>query len=127
MSRRPLSQSFVLLTEPPGCLLTFGFAFQNISGVMAAVADLLCMKAPSNYEVTNAPDRAPPAPMFRGPGAGPQGMVRFIRPAGPPGALHFPPVSTGKLNSANAVSTATSHAYTFQLSWILLVLLWCHC
>ncbi|KAJ8272620.1 hypothetical protein GJAV_G00091360 [Gymnothorax javanicus] len=70
-------------------------AAENISGVMAAVADLLCMKAPCNYEVTNAPDRGPPAPMFRGPGAGPQGMVRFMRPPGPPGVLHFPPVSAG--------------------------------
>ncbi|XP_064202618.1 histone-lysine N-methyltransferase 2C-like isoform X6 [Anguilla rostrata] len=70
-------------------------AAENISGVMAAMADLLCMKAPCNYEVTNAPDRGPPAPMFRGPGAGPQGMVRFMRPPGPPGALHFPPVGTG--------------------------------
>ncbi|KAJ8337048.1 hypothetical protein SKAU_G00382680 [Synaphobranchus kaupii] len=70
-------------------------AAENINGVMAAMADLLYMKTPCNYEVTNAPDRGPPAPMFRGPGVGPQGMVRFMRPAGPPGTLHFPPVSTG--------------------------------
>ncbi|KAG9356115.1 hypothetical protein JZ751_000959 [Albula glossodonta] len=88
-------------------------AAENISRVVATMADLLCMKTPCSYEVSNAPDLGPPGPhhhhgplelrppaaLFRASGPGPQGGARFTRPAGPPGTLQsplqFPPVGTG--------------------------------
>ncbi|XP_035272042.1 histone-lysine N-methyltransferase 2C isoform X3 [Anguilla anguilla] len=54
-------------------------AAQNIPGVVAAVADLLCVKIPGSYEVSSASDRGPL--MLLG-GTGPQGIMRFLRPPG---------------------------------------------
>ncbi|KAJ8375804.1 hypothetical protein SKAU_G00063840 [Synaphobranchus kaupii] len=87
-------------------------AAENIPGVVAAVADLLCVKIPSSYEVSSAPDggslallgslKAPPPGFnprhpaaFQGPGTGPQGFMRFLRPPGmAPPQLAIPPAST---------------------------------
>ncbi|KAG9334331.1 hypothetical protein JZ751_008217, partial [Albula glossodonta] len=95
--------------QPPNCsktgLVSIAItlnpaAAENIPGVVAAVADLLCVKIPGSYEVSSAPDRNSlamlsglkgPPPLgfdprhptaFPGPGAGPQGMMRFLRPPG---------------------------------------------
>ncbi|KAI1891323.1 hypothetical protein AGOR_G00142620 [Albula goreensis] len=107
--------------QPPNCsktgLVSIAItlnpaAAENIPGVVAAVADLLCVKIPGSYEVSSAPDRSSlamlsglkgPPPLgfdprhptaFPGPGAGPQGMMRFLRPPGMvPSQLLGPPTS----------------------------------
>lgn len=45
---------------------------QNITGVVAAISDLLCVKIPSSYEVSSTPDRGPLA-IAGGPRMGPHG------------------------------------------------------
>ncbi|XP_036376198.1 histone-lysine N-methyltransferase 2C [Megalops cyprinoides] len=58
-------------------------AAENIPGVVAAVADLLCVKIPSSYEVSSSPDRGPSHP-----GSDPRhpGMT-ILRAPGPPGMM----------------------------------------
>lgn len=51
---------------------------QNITGVVAAISDLLCVKIPSSYEVSSTPDRGPPS-MLGGPRLGPHSMD--VRPS----------------------------------------------
>lgn len=46
---------------------------QNITGVVAAISDLLCVKIPSSYEVSSTPDRGPLA-MLSGLRVGPHGL-----------------------------------------------------
>ncbi|XP_069047073.1 histone-lysine N-methyltransferase 2C isoform X5 [Lepisosteus oculatus] len=91
-------------------------AAENIHGVVAAVADLLCVKIPNSYEVSNAPDRGSlaflnslkvhqqnfeprPQLLFQGPGPNHSAVMRFMRPSGPVGMLQpqlqFHPSSTG--------------------------------
>ncbi|XP_045906944.1 histone-lysine N-methyltransferase 2C isoform X6 [Micropterus dolomieu] len=48
-------------------------AAENITGVVAAISDLLCVKIPSSYEVSSTPDRVPIS-MLSGPRVGPHGM-----------------------------------------------------
>ncbi|XP_047187758.1 histone-lysine N-methyltransferase 2C isoform X3 [Scophthalmus maximus] len=48
-------------------------AAENITGVVAAISDLLCVKIPSSYEVSSTPDRGPLS-MLSGPRVGPHGM-----------------------------------------------------
>ncbi|KAM8728163.1 histone-lysine N-methyltransferase 2C isoform 1-T1 [Acanthopagrus schlegelii] len=48
-------------------------AAENITGVVAAISDLLCVKIPSSYEVSSTPDRGPQS-MLSGPRMGPHGM-----------------------------------------------------
>ncbi|KAM8849364.1 histone-lysine N-methyltransferase 2C isoform 9-T9 [Spinachia spinachia] len=48
-------------------------AAENITGVVAAISDLLCVKIPSSYEVSSTPDRGHPS-MLSGPRVGPHGM-----------------------------------------------------
>ncbi|KAF7661140.1 hypothetical protein LDENG_00268400, partial [Lucifuga dentata] len=48
-------------------------AAENITGVVAAISDLLCVKIPSSYEVSSTPDRGP-LPMLSGPRMGPHAM-----------------------------------------------------
>ncbi|KAI3374932.1 hypothetical protein L3Q82_021460 [Scortum barcoo] len=48
-------------------------AAENITGVVAAISDLLCVKIPSSYEVSSTPDRGPLS-MLGGPRVGPHGM-----------------------------------------------------
>ena len=49
------------------CVLT-----QNITGVVAAISDLLCVKIPSSYQVSSTPERGPLA-MLSGLRVGPHG------------------------------------------------------
>ena len=49
------------------------FCSQNITGVVAAISDLLCVKIPSSYEVSSTPDRGPQS-MLSGPRMGPHVM-----------------------------------------------------
>lgn len=78
---------------------------QNITGVVAAISDLLCVKIPSSYEVSSTLDRPPPSmgprmlhhgmeprpPMLfhrQGEGAGLHGGPgQMIRPSGPQGLM----------------------------------------
>uniref|UniRef100_A0A8C9T658 Histone-lysine N-methyltransferase 2C n=1 Tax=Scleropages formosus TaxID=113540 RepID=A0A8C9T658_SCLFO len=77
-------------------------AAENITGVMAAMADLLCVKIPNSYEVSSTPDRGPLAmlgglripsqgldrhlsAMYSMHSTGSQGIMRFMRPPGAPG------------------------------------------
>lgn len=61
------------------CLYFLDFLFsQNITGVVAAISDLLCVKIPSSYEVSSTPDRGPLS-MLGGPRLGPHSMD--IRPS----------------------------------------------
>jgi len=46
---------------------------QNITGVVAAISDLLCVKIPSSYEVSSTPERGPLA-MLSGLRVGPRGL-----------------------------------------------------
>lgn len=65
-----------LKTQLPSwfCLYFLYFlSSQNITGVVAAISDLLCVKIPSSYEVSSTPDRGPPS-VFSGPRLGPHGM-----------------------------------------------------
>ncbi|KAG7526834.1 histone-lysine N-methyltransferase 2C-like isoform X3 [Solea senegalensis] len=48
-------------------------AAENITGVVAAISDLLCVKIPSSYEVSSTPDRGPLS-MHSGHKMGPHGM-----------------------------------------------------
>ncbi|XP_028283859.1 histone-lysine N-methyltransferase 2C isoform X3 [Parambassis ranga] len=48
-------------------------AAENITGVVAAISDLLCVKIPSSYEVSSTPDRGPLS-MLSGQRMGPHGM-----------------------------------------------------
>lgn len=67
---------------------------QNITGVVAAISDLLCVKIPSSYEVSSTPDRGPLS-VLGGPRVGPHGME--ARPSmlfhgqGDSGGLHGRP------------------------------------
>ncbi|XP_029971030.1 histone-lysine N-methyltransferase 2C isoform X3 [Salarias fasciatus] len=45
-------------------------AAENITGVVAAISDLLCVKIPSSYEVSSTPDSRGPASMKVGPHLG---------------------------------------------------------
>ena len=45
---------------------------QNITGVVAAISDLLCVKIPSSYQVSSTPERGPLA-MLSGLRVGPHG------------------------------------------------------
>lgn len=88
------------------------FLSQNITGVVAAISDLLCVKIPSSYEVSSTPDRGPlsmlsgqrmglhgmeprPPMLFHGQGdnGGFHGRPgQMIRPGGPQGMMqqhHF--------------------------------------
>ncbi|KAM4728821.1 histone-lysine N-methyltransferase 2C isoform 1-T1 [Anableps anableps] len=95
-------------------------AAENITGVVAAISDLLCVKIPSSYEVSSTPDRPP---LSMGPRMGPHGMEprppmffhgqgdhtvlhsragQMMRPTGPQGMMqqqahpfHFHPNSPG--------------------------------
>ncbi|XP_015228003.1 PREDICTED: histone-lysine N-methyltransferase 2C isoform X11 [Cyprinodon variegatus] len=96
-------------------------AAENITGVVAAISELLCVKIPSSYEVSSTPDRPP---MSMGPRMGPHGMEQrppmffhgqgdhavlhgrpgqMMRPVGPQGMMqqqqahpfHFHPNSPG--------------------------------
>ncbi|XP_041659164.1 histone-lysine N-methyltransferase 2C isoform X2 [Cheilinus undulatus] len=48
-------------------------AAENITGVVAAISDLLCVKIPSSYEVSSTPDRGPLS-LLSGQRIGPHGM-----------------------------------------------------
>ncbi|XP_030016154.1 histone-lysine N-methyltransferase 2C isoform X2 [Sphaeramia orbicularis] len=48
-------------------------AAENITGVVAAISDLLCVKIPSSYEVSSTPDRGPGS-MLSGSRVGPNTM-----------------------------------------------------
>ncbi|XP_038159716.1 histone-lysine N-methyltransferase 2C isoform X13 [Cyprinodon tularosa] len=96
-------------------------AAENITGVVAAISELLCVKIPSSYEVSSTPDRPP---MSMGQRMGPHGMEQrppmffhgqgdhavlhgrpgqMMRPVGPQGMMqqqqahpfHFHPNSPG--------------------------------
>ncbi|XP_043990219.1 histone-lysine N-methyltransferase 2C isoform X1 [Gambusia affinis] len=95
-------------------------AAENITGVVAAISDLLCVKIPSSYEVSSTPDRPP---LSMAPRMGPHGMEprppmffhgpgdhtvlhgrpgQMMRPTGPQGMMqqqphpfHFHPNSPG--------------------------------
>ncbi|XP_041102786.1 histone-lysine N-methyltransferase 2C-like isoform X5 [Polyodon spathula] len=91
----------------------------NITGVVAAVADLLHVKLPNSYEASAAPDRPPatllnsmtvqhhhrfehrPPPHFTGAGSGQPGVMRFMRPSGPSGMfqpqVRFTPINSGSV------------------------------
>lgn len=84
------------------------FLSQNITGVVAAISDLLRVKIPSSYEVSSTPDRGPmsmlgsprmgphameprPPMLFHGPGdnGGLHGRPgQMIRPSGAQGMMH---------------------------------------
>ncbi|XP_037837713.1 histone-lysine N-methyltransferase 2C isoform X3 [Kryptolebias marmoratus] len=99
-------------------------AAENITGVVAAISDLLCVKIPSSYEVSSTLDRPPPSmgprmlphgmeprpPMLfhrQGEGAGLHGGPgQMIRPGGPQGLMqqqahhfHFQASSQGSAAS----------------------------
>ncbi|XP_070974437.1 histone-lysine N-methyltransferase 2C-like [Oncorhynchus clarkii lewisi] len=59
-------------------------AAENVTGVVAAISDLLCVKIPSSYEVSSppGPDRGPLA-MLSGLRGGPQGDLEHRRPGAP--------------------------------------------
>ncbi|XP_023128509.2 histone-lysine N-methyltransferase 2C isoform X4 [Amphiprion ocellaris] len=48
-------------------------AAENITGVVAAISELLCVKIPSSYEVSSTPERGPLS-ILSGPRMGPHGM-----------------------------------------------------
>ncbi|XP_061096332.1 histone-lysine N-methyltransferase 2C-like isoform X3 [Conger conger] len=118
-------------------------AAENIPGVVAAVADLLCMKIPSSYEVSSAPDRgslvllgglrAPPPGFdprhpvaFQGPGIGPgqgpgpQGIMRFLRPPGMVPPQLVPPTNTGPATTGGDCVTG-KRELELKTQWC------CHC
>ncbi|XP_046884031.1 histone-lysine N-methyltransferase 2C isoform X4 [Hypomesus transpacificus] len=64
-------------------------AAENITGVVAAISDLLCVKIPSSYEVSSTPERGPLA-MLSGLRVGPHGLEHR-----PPTALFHGRVDMG--------------------------------
>ncbi|XP_062260006.1 histone-lysine N-methyltransferase 2C isoform X1 [Platichthys flesus] len=69
-------------------------AAENITGVVAAISDLLCLKIPSSYEVSSTPERGPLS-MLSGARAGPHGMEQrppmLFHGQGDNGGLHGRP------------------------------------
>ncbi|XP_060900714.1 histone-lysine N-methyltransferase 2C isoform X1 [Labrus mixtus] len=69
-------------------------AAENITGVVAAISDLLCVKIPSSYEVSSTPDRGSLS-ILGGPRMGPHGMEprphMLFRGQGDNGGLHGRP------------------------------------
>ncbi|MBN3308112.1 KMT2C methyltransferase, partial [Amia calva] len=80
-------------------------AAENITGVVAAVADLLCVKIPNSYEISSAPDRGSVAllsslKMGHGQGFGPSGP-HGVHQNQPP--LHFPPTGSAMIKGEHHV------------------------
>ncbi|XP_029102170.1 histone-lysine N-methyltransferase 2C isoform X4 [Scleropages formosus] len=99
-------------------------AAENITGVMAAMADLLCVKIPNSYEVSSTPDRGPLAmlgglripsqgldrhlsAMYSMHSTGSQGIMRFMRPPGP--QAHCPSPSSGWVSAPGVAVDQGEH------------------
>lgn len=89
------------------CLLS-----QNITGVVAAISDLLSVKIPSSYEVSSTPDR--------GPRVGPHGM----EPHAPMlyhgqrdnGGLHIRPAHMMRSSGGHELMQQQAHNFPFHLN-----------
>lgn len=86
--------------------------FQNITGVVAAISDLLSVKIPSSYEVSSTPDR--------GPRVGPQGMEPHAPMLyhGPRdnGGLHIRPGHMMRPGGGHELMQQQAHNFPFHLN-----------
>nr|XP_019959050.1 PREDICTED: histone-lysine N-methyltransferase 2C isoform X3 [Paralichthys olivaceus] len=91
-------------------------AAENITGVVAAISDLLCVKIPSSYEVSSTPDRGPLS-MFSGARGGPHGMEQrppmLYHGQGDNGGLHGRPGQMIRSGGAQGMMQQ-QHAHHFR-------------
>ncbi|XP_073347708.1 histone-lysine N-methyltransferase 2C isoform X3 [Pagrus major] len=91
-------------------------AAENITGVVAAISDLLCVKIPSSYEVSSTPDRGPQS-MLSGPRMGPHGMEprppMLFHGQGDNGGLHGRPGQMIRPGGAQG-TMQQQHAHHFR-------------
>lgn len=89
------------------CLLS-----QNITGVVAAISDLLSVKIPSSYEVSSTPDR--------GPRVGPQGMEShapmLYHGQRDNGGLHIRPGHMMRSGGGHELMQQQAHNFPFHLN-----------
>lgn len=89
------------------CLL-----LQNITGVVAAISDLLSVKIPSSYEVSSTPDR--------GPRVGPQGMEShapmLYHGQRDNGGLHIRPGHMMRSGGGHELMQQQAHNFPFHLN-----------
>ncbi|XP_077954733.1 histone-lysine N-methyltransferase 2C isoform X12 [Gasterosteus aculeatus] len=90
-------------------------AAENITGVVAAISDLLCVKIPSSYEVSSTPDRGHPS-MLSGPRVGPHGMEpRLFHGQVDNGGLHGRPGQMMRPSGAHAMmQQQQAHHFRFH-------------
>ncbi|XP_032387905.1 histone-lysine N-methyltransferase 2C isoform X8 [Etheostoma spectabile] len=93
-------------------------AAENITGVVAAISDLLCVKIPSSYEVSSTPDRGPLS-LLSGPRVGPHGMdprpPMLFHGQGDNGGLHGRPGQMIRPSGAQAMmQQQQAHHFRFH-------------
>ncbi|XP_035994099.1 histone-lysine N-methyltransferase 2C isoform X7 [Fundulus heteroclitus] len=90
-------------------------AAENITGVVAAISDLLCVKIPSSYEVSSTPDRPP---LSMGPRMGPHGMEprppMFFHGQGEHGVLHGRPGQMMRPAGPQGMMQQQAHPFHFH-------------
>ncbi|XP_050925963.1 histone-lysine N-methyltransferase 2C isoform X2 [Lates calcarifer] len=91
-------------------------AAENITGVVAAISDLLCVKIPSSYEVSSTPDRGSLS-VLSGPRVGPHGMEprppMLFHGQGDNGGLHGRPGQMMKPSGPQGMMQQ-QHAHHFR-------------
>ncbi|XP_034744789.1 histone-lysine N-methyltransferase 2C isoform X9 [Etheostoma cragini] len=93
-------------------------AAENITGVVAAISDLLCVKIPSSYEVSSTPDRGPLS-LLSGQRVGPHGMdprpPMLFHGQGDSGGLHGRPGQMMRPSGAQAMmQQQQAHHFRFH-------------
>uniref|UniRef100_H3DCP4 [histone H3]-lysine(4) N-methyltransferase n=1 Tax=Tetraodon nigroviridis TaxID=99883 RepID=H3DCP4_TETNG len=87
-------------------------AAENITGVVAAISDLLSVKIPSSYEVSSTPDR--------GPRVGPQGMeshaAMLYHGQRDNGGLHIRPGQMIRSSGGHEMMQQHAHNFPFHLN-----------
>ncbi|XP_063317746.1 histone-lysine N-methyltransferase 2C-like isoform X5 [Pelmatolapia mariae] len=92
-------------------------AAENITGVVAAISDLLCVKIPSSYEVSSTPDRGPLS-MVSGQRVGPHGMEprppMLFNGQGDSGGLHGRPGQMIRASGPQGMMQHQAHHFRFH-------------
>ncbi|XP_026230304.1 LOW QUALITY PROTEIN: histone-lysine N-methyltransferase 2C [Anabas testudineus] len=92
-------------------------AAENITGVVAAISDLLCVKIPSSYEVSSTPDRGSMS-MLGGPRVGPHGMESrtpmVFHVQGDNGGIHGRPGHMMRPSGAQGMMQQQAHHFRFH-------------
>lgn len=93
-------------------IFIFCLLLQNITGVVAAISDLLSVKIPSSYEVSSTPDR--------GSRVGPQGMeshaTMLYHGQRDNGGLHIRPGQMIRSSGGHEMMQQQAHNFPFHLN-----------